>query len=185
MRLITRLRTASLFNTLWYHPTLLHGKGATHEQSFERLLQRLDYTPAEYQRHPHGANRWPDFHLFLDGKKQAIELKTTPSNTVCMGGTWPHPDCIYLISHTSEKTTMYMSEEGVVDLQQMTIVRGADLVTEEEKEAYTHYRTTVHGIPRVSSSTVFVQPRTNLWIKLSMEKREDWYHRVLQHVMYC
>lgn len=179
MRLITRLRTASLLNTLWHHPTLLHGKGSTHEESFQRLLQQLDYTPTEFERHPRGVNRWPDFHLHLDGVTQAIELKTTQSHTVCMGGTWPHPDCIYLISHSD--TVCNMSKEGV---QRITIVRGADLVTEEEKKAYDVYRDSVQHISRISSSTISVQPRTNLWIKLQMDKREEWYHRVLHHVMY-
>lgn len=182
MRLLTRLRTASLLNTLWHHPALLQGKGAAHEQSFEHLLQRLDYEPSEYQRHPNGANRWPDFHLFLDGKKQAIELKTTKTHTVCMGGTWPHPDCIYLISHP--ETAFYISEEGIADPQRITIVKGADLIREEEKEAYQTYRDTVHGIPRVSSPVLSIQPRTNLWINLPMEKREEWYQRVLQSIMY-
>lgn len=181
MRLISKLRTASLLNTLWHHPTLLQGKGAIHEQSFERLLQRLEYAPTEYQRHPNGANRWPDFHLRMDGIHQAIELKTTQSHTVCMGGTWPHPDCIYLISHSH--TTFYMSKEGVADSQRITIVRGLDVVTEEEKRAYDAYQTAVYSIPRVSSTTLSVQPRTNLWIKLQMDKREEWYYRVLQWVM--
>lgn len=181
MRLISKLRTASLLNTLWHHPALLEGKGATHEQSFEQLLQRLDYEPTEYKRHPNGANRWPDFHLYLDGVQQAIELKTTKTNTVCMGGTWPHPDCIYLISHPN--TTFYMSKEGVADSQRMTIVKGSDLVTEEEKQAYRTYQTAIFSIPRMSSIALSVQPRTNLWIKLNMEKREEWYHRVIQSVL--
>jgi hypothetical protein len=176
MRLITRLRTASLLNTIWYQPTLLKGMGTMYEHSFESLLHKLEYDPAEFQRHPRGANRWPDFHLHLDGEIQAIELKTTHSNTVCMGGTWPHPDCIYIIGHLKAGIN-----EGV------TIVRGDDLATESEYQAYETrchaHREMLKTFDRIESATLSVQIRTNLWIKLMPEKRDDWYQRVLQTIM--
>ena len=171
MRLITKLRTASLLNTIWYQPSLLYGSGATYERSFERLLYQLDYDPAEFKRHPCGTNRWPDFHLLLDEKPQAIELKTTQSNTVCMGGTWPHPDCIYIIGHPTY----------------VTIARGADLVTTEDRNTYDVYRTKqrdmLNRLDRISSSTFSVQTRTNIWIKIPKECRERWYQRTLQWII--
>lgn len=174
MRLITKLRTASLLNTIWYHPSLLYGSGATYEHSFEQLLHRLDYESTEFKRHPCGTNRWPDFHLLLDGKQQAIELKTTQSNTVCMGGTWPHPDCIYIIGHQTS-------------VPYVTIVRGADIVTEEDRNTYDVYRTKqrdmLNRLDRISSATFSVQIRTNVWIKLPKEKRESWYQRTLQWLL--
>ncbi len=179
---MNRLRLASVLSTLWNRPTLLYGKGDVHERAFETLLQQFDPT-REYIRHPFGRNRWPDFHVMLDTRPIAIELKTTQSNTVCMGGTWPHTDCIYLISHTHPERTIYMNSEGVGDAQRITIVKGADLVTEEEQERYMRYREAVQQISRVRLPTLMVQPRTNLFVHLSMDKREEWYHRTLEWIV--
>jgi hypothetical protein len=178
--LISKLRLSSLLTTLWHHPHHLQGKGAAHEESFERLLQQLDFTKTEYKRHPNGPMKWPDFHLLLgEGKTQPedqmqpIELKTTSKSTVCMGGTWPHPDCIYLITQTiaARKTSI------------LYITKGSFLVPHTDRIHYENYKQSIQLVDRVKPSNWSLRARTELRVTLEKNKREEWYQHTLKDIM--
>lgn len=164
--MIASHRLKHLFQTLWNQPHLLSGKGSTHEESFEAFLRRMDWEPHEYTRHPNGSTKWPDFHLHLqtkDTKPIAVELKTSKSNTVCMGGTWPHPECIYLITAN----------------QLLYLTKGSLLLPQADRLHYENYRQAVQLVDRVTSNHWSLRARTELRITLDPTKREEWYRTAL------
>jgi hypothetical protein len=184
--LISKLRLSSLLTTLWHHPHHLQGKGAIHEESFERLLQRLDFTETEYKRHPNGPMKWPDFHLFLGDQTQAIELKTTSKSTVCMGGTWPDPDCIYLITQMQAKQTLAQQKQKQKQQQNtptIYIAKGSLLVPPTDRIHYENYKQSIQLVDRIQSSNWSLRARTEIRITLEKDKREEWYQTTLKQLM--
>jgi hypothetical protein len=164
-------RLATLLDRVYRHPHLLRGCADEHERSFERLLWLHGIFPSTfgYQRHPHGSQRWPDFHVTTPQTLVPIELKTTSRALVHLGQTWPAPEGLYVVTQRPKGQT-----------PRSWILWGRDIV---EKEGHA-FRTFHHHLKSLPSHRVFASPLQwsasyDITYRLEEHRRHTLYRSVV------
>jgi hypothetical protein len=123
-----------------------------------------------YERHPNGAERWPDFHLQDERTLLPIELKTTSRDTVHIGKTWIHSEALYLIHHRPSDS-IFLSW-------------GKDMKTEEDDRRFREFQYHIRSMNRDRSFTPSVQWSASVQTlyRLDRSRRHDQYERVMEEL---
>jgi len=111
----------------------LKGSSFVFEKSFENLLRKDGILPLQlngYERHPNGANHYPDFEIYDKRSFLSVELKTSKSIKIGLGQTWIQSDGLYIIRY-QPKT---FQENPIM------ISFGNDLKTDKDDELFYRYK---------------------------------------------
>lgn len=162
--------------TLYQAPHLLHGQGQQHERSFERLLLRYGILPCSatcphgYERHPHGPQRWPDFHIRSTRILLPVELKSTRRSVLQIGQTWIQSDALYVASYRRRA----LCDPSVF------ISWGKDMKTEEEDRRFREFQYDIKCIrgQRGFSSPVEWHSAVQIAYRLEEGRRRVCFERV-------
>ncbi len=167
-------RFQHLLHALHRTPQLLRGRGPSHEQSFERLLDHHGIFRSPrigYERHPKGPNRWPDFELYDERMVIPVELKTTSSAYVHMGHTWFQSHGLYIISRHTPSPSIFVSF-------------GKDMRTDEEEERYRTFKEDLARFKTFSkktfTSTAHWTVRASIRYRLEEERAEERFRSVME-----
>lgn len=158
---------------MYHQPSIIRGSGIHYEAAFERLLRQYGILPCPqtgYERHPHGPQRWPDFHIMDKRTRIPIELKTTSRMVVGMGKTWIQSDALYVIHHRP--------------LDSIVIAWGKDMKTEEDDRRFREFQHHVRCMNRGRSFSPLVQwtANTQVLYRLEMTQRRMLYERVMEEL---
>ena len=194
-------RLQRLLETLYTTPHLLHGQGQQHERSFEYLLVRYGILPVSfssslrtptigYERHPYGAQRWPDFHIQDQRILLPVELKTSSRPLFHIGQTWIQSDALYIASyypnkhrhsnHSNQRNYTYRQTQTRNTKPSVFISWGKDMKTEEEDRRFREFQYDVKHLrgQKIFSSPVEWYPTVQVTYRLEEERRRDCFERV-------